>query len=221
MVKKILIVDDEKDILEFLGYNLRKEGYEVIEAKTGDEALHLVKNNIPDLIILDVMMPGIDGIETCQSMREMPKLKDTLIIFLTARNEDFSQIAGLDAGADDYVSKPIKPKVLLSRIKAIFRRNQTQSDLESYGDVEINYDTKQLKFKGKEQSLTKKEYDLLLLLCSKPGKVFNREEILQSVWGGDVVVGNRTIDVHIKRLREKTSSDYIKTVKGFGYKFIF
>ena len=220
-MKKILIVDDEKDILEFLGYNLRKEGYEVIEAKTGDEALHLVKNNIPDLIILDVMMPGIDGIETCQSMREMPKLKDTLIIFLTARNEDFSQIAGLDAGADDYVSKPIKPKVLLSRIKAIFRRNQTQSNLESYGDVEINYDTKQLKFKGKEQSLTKKEYDLLLLLCSKPGKVFNREEILQSVWGGDVVVGNRTIDVHIKRLREKTSSDYIKTVKGFGYKFIF
>jgi len=220
-VKKILIVDDEKDILEFLGYNLRKEGYEVSEAKTGDAALQLVKNNIPDLIILDVMMPGIDGIETCQRMREMPKLKDTLIIFLTARNEDFSQIAGLDAGADDYVSKPIKPKVLLSRIKAIFRRNQTQSDLESYGDVEINYDTKQLKFKGKEQSLTKKEYDLLLLLCSKPGKVFNREEILQSVWGGDVVVGNRTIDVHIKRLREKTSSDYIKTVKGFGYKFIF
>ena len=220
-MKKILIVDDEKDILEFLGYNLRKEGYEVIEAKTGDEALHLVKNNIPDLIILDVMMPGIDGIETCQSMREMPKLKDTLIIFLTARNEDFSQIAGLDAGADDYVSKPIKPKVFLSRIKAIFRRNQTKSDLESYGDVEINYDTKQLKFKGKEQSLTKKEYDLLLLLCSKPGKVFNREEILQYVWGGDVVVGNRTIDVHIKRLREKTSSDYIKTVKGFGYKFIF
>ena len=220
-MKKILIVDDEKDILEFLGYNLRKEGYDVSEAKTGDEALHLVKNNTPDLIILDVMMPGIDGIETCQRMREIPKLKDTLIIFLTARNEDFSQIAGLDAGADDYVSKPIKPKVLLSRIKAIFRRNQTQSDLESYGDVEINYDTKQLKFKGKEQSLTKKEYDLLLLLCSKPGKVFNREEILQSVWGGDVVVGNRTIDVHIKRLREKTSSDYIKTVKGFGYKFIF
>ena len=220
-MKKILIVDDEKDILEFLGYNLRKEGYEVIEAKTGDEALQLVKNNTPDLIILDVMMPGIDGIETCQRMREMPKLKDTLIIFLTARNEDFSQIAGLDAGADDYVSKPIKPKVFLSRIKAIFRRNQTQSNLESYGDVEINYDTKQLKFKGKEQSLTKKEYDLLLLLCSKPGKVFNREEILQYVWGGDVVVGNRTIDVHIKRLREKTSSDYIKTVKGFGYKFIF
>jgi len=220
-VKKILIVDDEKDILEFLGYNLRKEGYDVSEAKTGDEALQLVKNNTPDLIILDVMMPGIDGIETCQRMREMPKLKDTLIIFLTARNEDFSQIAGLDAGADDYVSKPIKPKVFLSRIKAIFRRNQTQSNLESYGDVEINYDTKQLKFKGKEQSLTKKEYDLLLLLCSKPGKVFNRDEILQYVWGGDVVVGNRTIDVHIKRLREKTSSDYIKTVKGFGYKFIF
>ena len=220
-MKKILIVDDEKDILEFLGYNLRKEGYEVSEAKTGDEALQLVKKNTPDLIILDVMMPGIDGIETCQRMREITKLKDTLIIFLTARNEDFSQIAGLDAGADDYVSKPIKPKVLLSRIKAIFRRNQTHSDLESYGDVEINYDTKQLKFKGKEQSLTKKEYDLLLLLCSKPGKVFNREEILKSVWGGDVVVGNRTIDVHIKRLREKTSSDYIKTVKGFGYKFIF
>ena len=222
-MKKILIVDDEKDILEFLGYNLRKEGYEVSEAKTGDAAIKLVKNNIPDLIILDVMMPGIDGIETCQRMREMPKLKDTLIIFLTARNEDFSQIAGLDAGADDYVSKPIKPKVLLSRIKAIFRRNQTQSNLESYGDVEINYDTKQLKFKGKEQSLTKKEYDLLLLLCSKPGKVFNRDEILQYVWGGDVVVGNRTIDVHIKRLREKINKipnhqNLLLTSRGIGYK---
>jgi len=220
-VKKILIVDDEKDILEFLGYNLRKQGYTVFNSINGEEAIIKAQEIIPDLIILDVMMPGIDGIETCQRMREIPKLKETLIIFLTARSEDFSQIAGLEAGADDYVEKPIKPKVFLSRVKAILRRNQALDDVKSFGDVIINYETKQLIFKGKEQSLTKKEYDLLVLLSSRPGKVFNREEILDSVWGEDVVVGNRTIDVHIKKLREKTSSDYIKTAKGFGYKFTF
>jgi len=220
-VKKILIVDDEKDILEFLGYNLRKQGYAVFDSINGEDAIIKAQEIIPDLIILDVMMPGIDGIETCQKMREIPKLKETLIVFLTARSEDFSQIAGLEAGADDYISKPIKPKVFLSRVKAILRRNQALDDERSFGDVIINYETKQLIFKGKEQSLTKKEYDLLVLLSSRPGKVFNREEILDSVWGGDVVVGNRTIDVHIKKLREKTSSDYIKTAKGFGYKFIF
>ena len=220
-MKKILIVDDEKDILEFLGYNLRKQGYTVFNSINGEEAIIKAQEIIPDLIILDVMMPGIDGIETCQRMREIPKLKETLIIFLTARSEDFSQIAGLEAGADDYVEKPIKPKVFLSRVKAILRRNQALDDVKSFGDVIINYETKQLIFKGKEQSLTKKEYDLLVLLSSRPGKVFNREEILDSVWGGDVIVGNRTIDVHIKKLREKTSSDYIKTAKGFGYKFTF
>ena len=220
-MKKILIVDDEKDILEFLGYNLRKQGYTVFNSINGEEAIIKAQEIIPDLIILDVMMPGIDGIETCQRMREIPKLKETLIIFLTARSEDFSQIAGLEAGADDYVEKPIKPKVFLSRVKAILRRNQALDDVKSFGDVIINYETKQLIFKGKEQSLTKKEYDLLVLLSSRPGKVFNREEILDSVWGEDVVVGNRTIDVHIKKLREKTSSDYIKTAKGFGYKFTF
>ena len=220
-MKKILIVDDEKDILEFLGYNLRKQGYAVFDSINGEDAIIKAQKIIPDLIILDVMMPGIDGIETCQRMREIPKLKDTLIIFLTARSEDFSQIAGLEAGADDYVAKPIKPKVFLSRVKAILRRNQVLDDIKSFGDVTINYETKQLIFKGNEQSLTKKEYDLLVLLSSRPGKVFNREEILDSVWGGDVVVGNRTIDVHIKKLREKTSPDYIKTAKGFGYKFTF
>ena len=220
-MKKILIVDDEKDILEFLGYNLRKQGYAVFDSINGEDAIIKAQKIIPDLIILDVMMPGIDGIETCQRMREIPKLKDTLIIFLTARSEDFSQIAGLEAGADDYVAKPIKPKVFLSRVKAILRRNQVLDDIKSFGDVTINYETKQLIFKGNEQSLTKKEYDLLVLLSSRPGKVFNREEILDSVWGGDVVVGNRTIDVHIKKLREKTSPDHIKTAKGFGYKFTF
>ena len=220
-MSRILIVDDEKDILEFLGYNLRKEGYEVFESKNGEDAILLAKKVAPELIILDVMMPGIDGIETCSRMRSLSQLKDTLIVFLTARNEDFSQIAGLDAGADDYISKPIKPKVLLSRIKAILRRNKDQKDLQSFGDVAINFATKQLIFKGEQKDLTKKEYGLLNLLCSKPGRVFTRDEILQNVWGDDVVVGNRTIDVHIKRLREKTSSDHIKTVKGFGYKFTF
>ena len=220
-MEKILIVDDEKDILEFLGYNLRAEGYEVFESKNGEDAISLAQEISPGLIILDVMMPGIDGIETCERMRSIPNLKDSLIVFLTARNEDFSQIAGLEAGADDYISKPIKPKVFLSRIKAILRRKGKQEEQQAFGDVVIDFETKQLVFKGEVQNLTKKEYGLLTLLTSRPGKVFGRDEILQKVWGDDVVVGNRTIDVHIKRLREKTSSEHIKTVKGFGYKFTF
>lgn len=220
-MEKILIVDDEKDILEFLGYNLRAEGYEVFESKNGEDAISLAQEISPGLIILDVMMPGIDGIETCERMRSIPNLKNSLIVFLTARNEDFSQIAGLEAGADDYISKPIKPKVFLSRIKAILRRRGKQEEQQAFGDVVIDFETKQLVFKGEVQNLTKKEYDLLTLLTSRPGKVFGRDEILQKVWGNDVVVGNRTIDVHIKRLREKTSSEHIKTVKGFGYKFTF
>ena len=220
-MEKILIVDDEKDILEFLGYNLRAEGYEVFESKNGEDAISLAQEISPGLIILDVMMPGIDGIETCERMRSIPKLKDSLIVFLTARNEDFSQIAGLEAGADDYISKPIKPKVFLSRIKAILRRKGKQEEQQAFGDVVIDFETKQLVFKGEVKNLTKKEYGLLTLLTSRPGKVFGRDEILQKVWGDDVVVGNRTIDVHIKRLREKTSSEHIKTVKGFGYKFTF
>lgn len=220
-MEKILIVDDEKDILEFLGYNLRAEGYEVFESNNGEDAISLAQEILPALIILDVMMPGIDGIETCQRMRSIPSLKNSLITFLTARSEDFSQIAGLEAGADDYISKPIKPKVFLSRVKAILRRKGKQEEQQVFGDVVINFETKQLVFKGEIQNLTKKEYGLLKLLISRPGKVFDREEILQKVWGDDVVVGNRTIDVHIKRLREKTSSEHIKTVKGFGYKFTF
>ena len=220
-MEKILIVDDEKDILEFLGYNLRAEGYEVFESKNGEDAISLAQEISPGLIILDVMMPGIDGIETCERMRSIPNLKNSLIVFLTARNEDFSQIAGLEAGADDYISKPIKPKVFLSRIKAILRRRGKQEEQQAFGDVVIDFETKQLVFKGEVQNLTKKEYGLLTLLTSRPGKVFGRDEILQKVWGNDVVVGNRTIDVHIKRLREKTSSEHIKTVKGFGYKFTF
>ena len=220
-MEKILIVDDEKDILEFLGYNLRAEGYEVFESNNGEDAISLAQEILPALIILDVMMPGIDGIETCQRMRSISSLKNSLITFLTARSEDFSQIAGLEAGADDYISKPIKPKVFLSRVKAILRRKGKKEEQQVFGDVVINFETKQLVFKGEIQNLTKKEYGLLKLLISRPGKVFDREEILQKVWGDDVVVGNRTIDVHIKRLREKTSSEHIKTVKGFGYKFTF
>ena len=220
-MEKILIVDDEKDILEFLGYNLRAEGYEVFESNNGEDAISLAQEILHALIILDVMMPGIDGIETCQRMRSISSLKNSLITFLTARSEDFSQIAGLEAGADDYISKPIKPKVFLSRVKAILRRKGKKEEQQVFGDVVINFETKQLVFKGEIQNLTKKEYGLLKLLISRPGKVFDREEILQKVWGDDVVVGNRTIDVHIKRLRGKTSSEHIKTVKGFGYKFTF
>lgn len=223
MIKeKILLVDDEPDILEFVGYNLTKEGYEITTTTSGKEAIHLAKKIKPDLIILDVMMPEMDGIETCHEIRAIDDLKNTLIAFLSARGEDYSQVAGFDAGADDYITKPIKPRLLVSRVKAILRRKSgAEQETEAQIDLDIKIDReKYLVYKdGKEFSLPKKEFELLGLLISKPGKVFTREVILESVWGGEVVVGDRTIDVHIRKLREKLGNNYIKTIKGVGYKF--
>lgn len=220
MPQSILIVDDEKDILEFLSYNLKNEGYKVFQSRSGEEAIKITNEINPDLIILDIMMGGINGIETCHLLRKKENLQDTLIVFLTARNEDFSEIAAFEAGADDYIYKPIKPKVFLSRIQAILKR-VTNQEKQKFGNLEIDFESMQVKVDGKEQTLRKKEFLLLKLLTSKPGKVFKREEIMNTVWGSDVIVGDRTIDVHIKKLREKISSDMIKTIKGFGYKFDF
>ena len=224
-VQKILLVDDEQDILEFLSYNLKKEGYAVFTANNGKEAIVIAKNENPDLIILDVMMPGMDGIETCRELREQSGLKNKMIAFLTARNEDYSQIAGFDVGADDYINKPIKPRVLISRIKALLRRGsgmeQTTIDKVDTGGIKIDRERYVIIKDNKEISLPKKEFELLALLASKPGKVFTREVILDTVWGGDVVVGDRTIDVHVRKLREKIGEDFIKTIKGIGYKFEF
>lgn len=220
-MEKILLVDDEQDILEFVGYNLSKEGYDVVTTNNGRDAIALAQKETPDLIILDVMMPEMDGIETCLELRNIDKLKDVLIIFLSARGEDYSQVAGFDAGADDYISKPIKPRLLVSRVKAILRRKggQQEQESEEQGGIRIDRE-KYLVFKdGKEYSFPKKEFELLALLISKPGKVFTREIILETVWGGEVVVGDRTIDVHIRKLREKLGDQYIKTIKGVGYKF--
>lgn len=223
--QKILLVDDEQDILEFLSYNLKKEGYDVFTATNGKEAIEIAKKENPDLVILDVMMPDMDGMETCQRIREIPKLKDVMIAFLTARNEDYSQIAGFDVGADDYINKPIKPRVLISRIKALLKRSgsvSTQSNENiNVAGLEIDRDRYLILRNGEEINLPKKEFELLALLASKPGKVFTRETILDKVWGGEVVVGDRTIDVHIRKLREKLGEDLIKTVKGIGYKFDF
>ncbi len=219
-MEKILLVDDENDILEFVSYNLTKEGFQVLTCNNGKEAIKIAQKENPDLIILDVMMPEMDGIETCHELRSIDKLKDTLIIFLSARGEDYSQVAGFDAGADDYVSKPIKPRLLVSRVKAILRRKggSVEED-EVHGNIKINRE-KYLVYKENEEfSLPKKEFELLALLFSKPGKVFTREVILETVWGGDVIVGDRTIDVHIRKLREKLGDELIKTIKGVGYKF--
>jgi two-component system alkaline phosphatase synthesis response regulator PhoP len=220
---KILLVDDEEDILEFLSYNLKKEGYKVYTALNGEEGLEVAKKELPNLILLDVMMPGIDGIEVCREIRGIPGLKDVLIAFLSARSEDYSHIAGFDAGADDYINKPIKPRVLLSRIKALLRRGLPVKDSipEDLGGIRIDRESYLVHKEGQEISLPRKEFELLSLLASKPGKVFAREDILNKVWGGEVVVGDRTIDVHIRKLREKLGEDYIKTVKGVGYKFEF
>lgn len=218
----ILLVDDEPDILEFVGYNLKKEGYEVLTANNGEEGLKIAKKERPELILLDVMMPGMDGIETCDQIRSIPDLEDTLIAFLTARGEDYSQVAGFDAGADDYITKPIKPKVLLSRIKALLRRyGQTpkSGSLQEFGKLTIDLDKYQVRYKDQKLDLPRKEFELLTLLTSRPGKVFHRDEILDKIWGNEVVVGGRTIDVHIRKLREKIGDQYIKTVKGVGYKF--
>ena len=223
--KKILLVDDEQDILEFLSYNLKKEGYDLYTANNGNEALTIAKNVIPDLIILDVMMPDMDGMETCRILRELPGLQNVMIAFLTARNEDYSQIAGFEVGADDYINKPIKPRVLISRIKALLRwaegDNSEKIEKIESGGIKIDRERYLIIQDGIELNLPKKEFELLALLASKPGKVFTRELILYSVWGGDVVVGDRTIDVHIRKLREKIGEDFIKTIKGIGYKFEF
>jgi two-component system alkaline phosphatase synthesis response regulator PhoP len=221
---KILLVDDEPDILEFISYNLKKEGFTVFTSNNGKDAIKIAQQERPRLIILDVMMPDLDGIETCRIIRETPALKDVLVAFLTARSEDYSQIAGFDAGADDYINKPIKPRVLVSRVKALLRRHYGAIIPEEI--VEMNGFTidreKYLIIKDKEQyNLPKKEFELISLLASKPGKVFNREEILKTIWGDDVVVGDRTIDVHIRKLREKFGDHYIRTIKGVGYKFEF
>tara|TARA_Y100001978_G_C23695521_1_gene437299 strand:- start:2064 stop:2741 length:678 start_codon:yes stop_codon:yes gene_type:complete len=218
----ILVVDDELDILEFVGYNLRKEGYTVLTANNGLTAIEIAQEKTPDLVILDVMMPDMDGIETCERMRAIPKLTNTIITFLTARSEDYSQIAGLEAGADDYITKPIRPKVLLSRVKALLRRRVVSDDFSNIlelGDIIINKEKHTVLYKKLKVELAKKEFKLLELLTSKPGKVFTRQEILENVWGLEVVVGDRTIDVHIRKLREKINDQYIKTVKGVGYKF--
>jgi two-component system, OmpR family, alkaline phosphatase synthesis response regulator PhoP len=219
---KILLVDDEPDILEFVGYNIRKEGYSLWTSNNGKDAIITAKEIIPHLIILDIMMPGMDGIEVCQELRKLPELEKTLIAFLTARSEDFSQIAGLDAGGDDYITKPVKPKVLMSRINALLRRtpeNDEQPGPLIVGDITIDREKYIILKFGQVYSIPRKEFELLALLASKPNKVFTREEIFENVWGNDVIVGDRTIDVHIRRLREKLSLDCIKTIKGIGYKF--
>ncbi len=220
---KILLVDDEPDILEFVGYNLKKEGFQVITANNGSLGLELAIKEKPHLILLDVMMPGMDGIETCDAIRNNPDIAHTLIAFLTARGEDYSQVAGFDAGADDYITKPIKPKVLISRIKALLRRFNTtgtaQESLLEFGTLTIDLEKYQVRLKGKKLDLPRKEFELLSLLSSRPGKVFNRDEILDKIWGNEVVVGGRTIDVHVRKLREKLGDGFIKTVKGVGYKF--
>lgn len=222
---RILLVDDEPDIIEFLSYNLKKEGFNVYTANNGKEAIAVAKRENPHVIILDVMMPDMDGIETCREIREIPGLKDVMIAFLTARNEDYSQIAGFEVGADDYINKPIKPRVLISRIKALLRRGGSvetaANEKVDMGGIKIDRERYLVVQNEKEINLPKKEFELLALLASKPGKVFTRETILDKVWGGEVVVGDRTIDVHVRKLREKLGEDYIKTVKGIGYKFEF
>ena len=220
---RILLVDDEPDVLEIVGYNLTSEGYQVSTAENGLEALDKAKKEIPHLIILDVMMPEMDGIEACEKLRENPDLSDTLITFFTARGEDYSQLAGFDAGADDYITKPVKPKVLLSKVKALLRRFKESEDEDTkmkLGNLVLNREEYKVVLGKEEIVLPRKEFELLALLASKPGKVFKREDILDRVWGNEVVVGGRTIDVHIRKLREKLGDNKFKTVKGVGYKFV-
>ena len=220
---KILIVDDEPDILEFLSYNLRKESYQVITASNGLKAIELAKKENPDLILLDIMMPKMDGIETCRLLRSLPEFNNTIIVFLTAREEDFTQIAALEAGGDDFITKPIRPRVFMSRISALLRRKtrkekeELQSELQ-IGDLNINRTQMKVILADKVIELPKKEFEILWLFASKPGKVFKRDEIFLKIWGNDVIVGNRTIDVHIRKLREKLGDEIIKTIKGTGYK---
>lgn len=228
--QKILLVDDEEDILEFISYNLQREGYKVYTARNGKEAIKMAEKKRPDLIILDVMMPEMDGIAACEEIRKIPALQNTMITFLTARGEDYSQIAGFEAGADDYITKPIRPKVLVSRVKALLKRasgntaaapeKQEISSTLVVGGIEIDKERYLITVDGNEMVLPRKEFELLFLLVSKPGKVFTRDEIYYSVWGENVVVGDRTIDVHIRKLREKIGAGHIMTLKGIGYKFV-
>ncbi|WKW47073.1 response regulator transcription factor [Myroides sp. JBRI-B21084] len=218
---KILLVDDDADILEIVGFNLEAENYQVYTAKNGKEALKIAKTEVPNLVILDVMMPEMDGIETCENMRKIPELNNTIITFLTARGEDYSQVAGFDVGADDYITKPIKPKLLVTKVKALLRRVKEDSatnDVLKIGTIEINREEYKIIKDNTEFVLPRKEFELFYLLASKPGKVFKREEILDKVWGNEVIVGGRTIDVHIRKLREKIGDDLFKTIKGVGYK---
>jgi len=220
---RILLVDDEPDILEIIGYNLSAEGYQIFTAENGVKAITKAKKHLPHLIILDVMMPEMDGIEACEKLRTVPELSETLITFLTARGEDYSQVAGFEAGADDYITKPIKPKVLVSKVKALLRRFKEEESSDSNinaGDLIINREEYKVIVGKEELILPRKEFELLALLASKPGKVFKRDEILDRVWGNEVVVGGRTIDVHIRKLREKIGDEKFKTVKGVGYKFV-
>lgn len=221
---KILLVDDEPDILEILSYNLSAEGYEVFTAKNGVEGVAKARKKQPHLIVLDVMMPEMDGIEACETIRSTKGLENTIITFLTARGEDYSQVAGFDAGADDYITKPIKPKVLISKVKALLRRlkdeESVSEDIVTVGNIVINREEYKIVNNGTELVLPRKEFELLSLLTSKPGKVFKREVILDRVWGNEVVVGGRTIDVHIRKLREKIGEEHFKTIKGVGYKFV-
>jgi len=220
---RILLVDDEQDILEIVGYNLTQEGYQISTASNGKEAIAKAKKELPQLIIMDVMMPEMDGMEACENIRKIPELSNVIITFLTARSEDYSQVAGFDAGADDYITKPIKPKLLVSKVKALLRRlkeeDNRNSETLNVGPIEINREEYKIIKENTEIILPRKEFELFYLLASKPGKVFKREEILDKVWGNEVIVGGRTIDVHIRKLREKIGDDYFKTIKGVGYKF--
>ena len=220
---KILLVDDEPDILEIVGFNLSREGFQVITAENGKVGVLKAKKENPHLIILDVMMPEMDGIEACEQIRRIPELKHSIVTFLTARGEDYSLLAGFDAGADDYITKPIKPKILVSKVKALLRRfkqDELKESVLKFGNLTIDAEAYRILLNNEEIALPRKEFELLSLLTSKPGKVFKREEILDKVWGNEVVVGGRTIDVHIRKLREKIGDDCINTVKGVGYKFV-
>ena len=219
---KILIVDDEKDIIEFLQYNFKKEGYQVYSARNGVEGKEMAIKVKPDLIMLDIMMPGMDGVELCKELRDIPDFDNTLILFLTARGEDYSQIAGFEVGADDYITKPIRPRVLIARVKALLKRKFKQLSAENIIEVKsivIDKDKRDVKVDDKSVHIPKIEFDLLVLLASSPGKIFTREDIYLKIWGNDVYVSDRTLDVHIRKLREKIGNDFIKTIKGVGYGF--
>lgn len=220
---KILLVDDEPDIIEIIRFNLEQKGYQICTASDGLQAIKVAEKEQPHLIIMDVMMPNLDGIEACERLRQDSRFSETIIMFLTARGEDYSYVAAFDAGADDYVTKPIKPQVLLSKVKGLLRRfdnNKTSQNQLIFDQLIIDREAYKVIYQGNELSLPRKEFELLYLLASIPGKVFKRETIMEKVWGGDVVVGDRTIDVHIRKLREKIGNHYFKTVKGIGYKFI-